>query len=168
MVYSRRCESRRGGTTRCEERRGRPCCGGGRALDSPSRSLALGFSPPLTLTDTHMLPPSPPSLSLSLSVCLSPRRGSRLKTRSKSRRRVASSRFGDSKERSFLFPSLAVACLPGSRFARSVSHASPLPPLLSPIDDDDGDVGASALLAIRRETSGLISRTLPRSSHPFG
>jgi len=43
---------------------------------------------------------------LSLSLFLSPRRGSRLKTRSKSRRRVASSRFGDSKEGSFLFPSL--------------------------------------------------------------
>jgi len=114
------------------------------AMRGATRSSVLRGWPcarfPLSLSCSRLLPSrepclsrarTPPTRSLLLSPFLSPRRRSRLKTRSKSRRRVASSRFGDSKEGSFLFPSLAVACLPGlPRFARSnsISHASACPP----------------------------------------
>jgi len=100
MVYSRRCESRRSRTRRYEKRR-EVVCGGG-VLDSlQSNSFSLVEPLCSSLPVIYSL-----SLSLSLSSFLSPRRRSRLKTRSKSRRRVASSRFGDSKEGSFLFPTL--------------------------------------------------------------
>lgn len=106
MVYSRRCEPRRSRTRRCEERRRRGRLRGWCARFPPVSfpfSLSLSLVEPLrsSLGIIYNL-----LLSLSLSPFLSPSRGSRLKTRSKSRRRVASSRFGDSKEGSFLFPTL--------------------------------------------------------------
>lgn len=111
-------------------------------------SLIPSLSRPLNLfallsCNIRSLPPS-----LSLSPFLSPRRGSRLKTRSKSRRRVASSRFGDSKEGRFSFqPSIRYLYLCHDARALRLYFAS---------SHDDDVAGASV---IRRETPGPILRT---------
>lgn len=116
---------------------GEVVCGGG-VLDSlQSHSLSLSRSISSLFSSCNIW-------SLPLSAFLSPRRGSRLKTRSKSRRRVASFRFRDSKEGSFLFPTryryLYLCRMLRLYFA--YSH--------------DDVAGASV---IRRETPGPFSRT---------
>lgn len=139
-----RGEAERGDT---KSGNGEVVCGGGvlDSLQSHSLSLSRSISSLFSSCNIWSLP-----LSLSLSAFLSPRRGSRLKTRSKSRRRVASFRFRDSKEGSFLFPAhyrylylCRDACV--SRLYFAYSH--------------DDVAGASV---IRRETPGPFSRT-PRS-----
>lgn len=124
-----------------------------RALPPPDRTSSLSLL---------ALPPDRP-LSLYLSPFLT-RRGSRLKTRSKSRRRVASSRFGDSKEGSFLFPSPAAA-------ASALRSTAPTLFRVLPYDV----VGATALVIRRarrplrfRERSLLLWKTAKRlfGSHP--
>lgn len=120
----------------------------------PSLSLSLPLPHPHPSLSLPLIEPLRSSLPviyglfLSLSPFLSPRRGSRLKTRSKSRRRVASSRFRDSKEGSFLFPTLYRRhCLCRDARVLRLYFAS----------SHDDVAGASV---IRRETPGPISRTL--------
>lgn len=121
-------------------------CGGG-VLDSlQSHSLPSLFLS--RWTSSFFSPCNIWSLPLSLSPFLSPHRGSRLKTRSKSRRRVASSRFGDSKEGSLLFLTLyrRLYLCRDARVLRLYFASS-----------HDGVARANV---IRRETPGPISRTL--------
>lgn len=139
MVYSRRCESRRGGTRRYEERRRR-----GRLRGWCARFPPVSFPLPRSW---NLFSPCNIRSPL-LSPFLSPRRGSRLKTRSKSRRRVASSRFGDSKEGRFSFQPSAASSISVVMLVRPDCISRPLMTTTSPEP-----------AVIRRETPGPISRT---------